>query len=392
MKVLLLNGSPHANGCTRAALAEVERALQAEGVETECLHVAAKPVRGCIGCGGCAKTHRCVFGDDAVNACIGALAQADGLVVGSPVYYASPNGTVLSLLDRVFYAGSCYAAHKPAAAVVSARRGGTTAALDVLTKYFTISQMPVVSSTYWPMVHGNRPEGGGGRPGGPADHAQPGAQHGLSVALHRGGAAGRCARAGGGARQPHQFHPLKVPACARLHGGLRVSRICLSDRKHLFILHETAFGTTYGNATVCHRLRPLGLFDRVVSRPAGARRRALWARRFAAHAALSGRAPERPARIAALRAAHHVAGGRLPGGDGRRVHRRAGAARPDGRAAPAAALGPDVCTVHEGAGGGHRAAPVRNRRAGAGRSKRRGRVAGAGPRAGVFTAATRTAW
>lgn len=158
MKVLLLNGSPHANGCTRAALAEVERALQAEGVETECLHVAAKPVRGCIGCGGCAKTHRCVFGDDAVNACIGALAQADGLVVGSPVYYASPNGTVLSLLDRVFYAGGCYAAHKPAAAVVSARRGGTTAALDVLTKYFTISQMPVVSSTYWPMVHGNRPE------------------------------------------------------------------------------------------------------------------------------------------------------------------------------------------------------------------------------------------
>lgn len=158
MKVLLINGSPHAKGCTHAALAEVGRALQAEGVETECIHGAAKPVRGCIGCGGCAETHRCVFGDDAVNACIDALQRADGLIVGSPVYYASPNGTMLSLLDRLFYAGGCYAQHKPAAAVVSARRGGTTASLDALNKYFAISQMPLVSSTYWNMVHGSRAE------------------------------------------------------------------------------------------------------------------------------------------------------------------------------------------------------------------------------------------
>lgn len=158
MKVLLINGSPHASGCTYTALRETANALEAAGVETEIVHGAAKPVRGCIGCGGCAKTHRCVFQDDIVNTCIDKLEQADGLIVGSPVYYASPNGTMLSLLDRLFYAGGCYAQHKPAAAVCSARRGGTTATFDVLNKYFTISQMPVVSSTYWNMVHGSRAE------------------------------------------------------------------------------------------------------------------------------------------------------------------------------------------------------------------------------------------
>lgn len=158
MKVLLINGSPHADGCTAAALKEAASALHAEGVETELIHGAAKPVRGCIGCGACASTGRCAFGDDVVNECIDALARADGLIVGSPVYYASPNGTLLSLLDRLFYAGGACAAHKPAAAVVSARRAGTTASLDVINKYFTFAQMPVVSSTYWNMVHGRNAE------------------------------------------------------------------------------------------------------------------------------------------------------------------------------------------------------------------------------------------
>lgn len=158
MKVLLINGSPHADGCTAAALKEAAAALHAEGVETELLHGAAKPVRGCIGCGACASTGRCAFSDDVVNECIDALAKADGLIVGSPVYYASPNGTLLSLLDRLFYAGGVCAAHKPAAAVVSARRAGTTASLDVINNYFTFAQMPVVSSTYWNMVHGRNAE------------------------------------------------------------------------------------------------------------------------------------------------------------------------------------------------------------------------------------------
>ena len=158
MKVLLINGSPHAAGCTHAALAEAARVLRGEGIETELIHGAAQPVRGCVGCGGCAGPHRCVYDDDAVNRCIEALAAADGLIVGSPVYYASPNGTLLCLLDRLFYAGGCHAAHKPAAAIVSARRAGTTASLEVLNKYFAFAQMPLVSSTYWPMVHGQRAE------------------------------------------------------------------------------------------------------------------------------------------------------------------------------------------------------------------------------------------
>ena len=158
MKVLLINGSPHEAGCTHAALAEAARVLRGEGIETELIHGAAQPVRGCVGCGGCAGPHRCVYDDDAVNRCIEALAAADGLIVGSPVYYASPNGALLCLLDRLFYAGGCHAAHKPAAAIVSARRAGTTASLEVLNKYFAFAQMPLVSSTYWPMVHGNSPQ------------------------------------------------------------------------------------------------------------------------------------------------------------------------------------------------------------------------------------------
>ena len=158
MKVLLLNGSPHPHGCTFTALSEVAKTLEESGVETEILQIGAKPVRGCIACGGCAGKGRCVFGDDIVNTLIEKMEQADGFIVGSPVYYASANGAVECILDRAFYAGGKAFVHKPAAAVASARRAGTTATLDELTKYFTISQMPVVSSTYWPMVHGNKPE------------------------------------------------------------------------------------------------------------------------------------------------------------------------------------------------------------------------------------------
>ena len=142
-------------GCTYAALSEVEGALIKNGIETEVFHI-GKAVEGCIGCGGCAVSRRCVFGGR-VNEALDKMEAAEGLVVGSPVYFASPNGTLISFLDRMFYAGGCLA-NKPAAAVVSARRGGTTASLEVLYKYFMIRNMPVVSSQYWNMVHGNTPE------------------------------------------------------------------------------------------------------------------------------------------------------------------------------------------------------------------------------------------
>ena len=157
MKVLLLNGSPHEKGCTYRALTEVAGALTNEGIETEIVHIGNQAIHGCIGCGKCAAAGRCVFKGDPVNAFLDKMEHADGLVVGSPVYYASANGSLYSFLDRLFYAGSCFA-FKPAAAVASARRAGTTATLDSMNKYFTISQMPVVSSQYWNMVHGNSPE------------------------------------------------------------------------------------------------------------------------------------------------------------------------------------------------------------------------------------------
>lgn len=158
MKVLMMNGSPHEKGCTYTALKEVAGALQAEGVETEIFHVGHKPVRGCMGCGGCAGKGRCVFTDDLVNTAIEKMEGADGLIIGSPVHYASASGVVTSFMDRFFYAGGRAAMYKPGAAVVSARRAGTTATLDQLNKYFMITRMPVVSSQYWNMVHGNTPE------------------------------------------------------------------------------------------------------------------------------------------------------------------------------------------------------------------------------------------
>lgn len=159
MKVLLLNGSPNAGGCTYTALAEVAAGLEAGGVGAEMMHLPVRsPVHGCVACGRCAATRRCVFAEDGVNDVIDRMQACDGLVVGSPVYYASPNGALLAQLDRMFYAGARTMAYKPGAAVVSARRAGTTASLEVLHKYFTISNMPVVPSQYWAMVHGNTPD------------------------------------------------------------------------------------------------------------------------------------------------------------------------------------------------------------------------------------------
>lgn len=157
MKVLLINGSPNAKGCTYTALSEVEKILNENNIETEMIQIGNKAIRGCIGCGGCKSTKKCVFDDDLVNEVIAKMESADGLIIGSPVYFASPNGNLMSMLDRMFYAGDCFA-HKPAAAVVSARRAGTTVSLDDLNKYFSIRQMLTVGSTYWNMVHGSKPE------------------------------------------------------------------------------------------------------------------------------------------------------------------------------------------------------------------------------------------
>ncbi len=160
MKVLLINGSPKANGCTYTALSVVAEELNKNGIETEIFQVGMKPVRGCIGCGMCAKSGKglCQFDDDVVNKAIEACKTADGIVVGSPVHYASASGAITSFLDRLFYAGGSNLRYKPGAAVASCRRGGASATLDQLTKYFGITNMPQISSNYWNMVHGNTPE------------------------------------------------------------------------------------------------------------------------------------------------------------------------------------------------------------------------------------------
>lgn len=152
-KVLILNGSPHQNGCTATALDEVVKVFDVEGIETELIQVGSKDIRGCISCNKCAEIGRCVF-DDMVNEVAAKFEVADGLVIGSPVYYSSPNGTLIALLDRLFYSSQFSKHMKVGASVVSCRRGGNTASFDVLNKYFTISGMPVASSTYWNQVHG----------------------------------------------------------------------------------------------------------------------------------------------------------------------------------------------------------------------------------------------
>lgn len=160
MKVLLINGSPKEKGCTYTALTEVAHALESNGIETEIVHVGAAPIQGCIGCGGCAKKGDgfCVFSGDSVNTIIEKAAFADGFVVGTPVHYAAASGAITSLMDRVCYAGGKHLAFKPAACITSCRRGGASAAFDQLNKYFTILNMPIVSSNYWNMVHGNTSE------------------------------------------------------------------------------------------------------------------------------------------------------------------------------------------------------------------------------------------
>ena len=159
MKVLLLNGSPHPKGSTWRALLEVETELHKQGIDTEWLHVGVNPVRGCMGCHMCKENDLgcCVFGDDPVNVAISKMKECDGLVIGSSVHYASATGVATSFLDRMFYSSGGFAG-KPGAAVVCCRRAGSTAALEQLNKYFMISNMPMVPSCYWNMVHGNNPD------------------------------------------------------------------------------------------------------------------------------------------------------------------------------------------------------------------------------------------
>ncbi len=159
MKVLLINGSPKAKGCTYTALWEVAKELEKENIETEIFHIGNKPIRGCMACGGCSRNEasKCVFDDDTVNIALEKAKEADGFIFGSPVHYAASSGQITSFLDRFFYAGDSFQ-YKPGAAIISCRRGGSTAAFDQLNKYFTISNMPIVSSQYWNMVHGNTPE------------------------------------------------------------------------------------------------------------------------------------------------------------------------------------------------------------------------------------------
>lgn len=157
MNVLLINGSPHKEGCTYTALNEVAQTLNKEGIDTEIIHVGNKDIRGCIACRKCAETGKCVF-NDIVNETAPKFAACDGIVIGSPVYYASANGTLISFLDRLFFSSHIDKSMKVGASVISCRRAGNTATFDELNKYFTISSMPVVSSQYWNLIHGGRAE------------------------------------------------------------------------------------------------------------------------------------------------------------------------------------------------------------------------------------------
>lgn len=158
MKALLINGSPHAKGCTYTALSELKHTLEAEGIETELIHVGNQDVRGCIACGQCRKLGKCVF-DDVVNEVASKLAEADAFVIGAPVYYSSPAGGAISFMDRLFFSTfNVDKTMKVGAAVVTCRRGGNAASFDVLNKYFSISGMPIASSQYWNMVYGGSAE------------------------------------------------------------------------------------------------------------------------------------------------------------------------------------------------------------------------------------------
>ena len=157
MKVLLINGSPHKEGCTYTALSEIARMLNENGVETEIFHIGSRPVGGCVACGGCKKLGRCVY-EDSVNEALPKVAGADGIVFGSPVHYASAAGSMAGFMHRLSICGGKYLQYKPAACVVSARRAGTTAALDELVKVPQYHNMPLISGNYWCMVHGSKAE------------------------------------------------------------------------------------------------------------------------------------------------------------------------------------------------------------------------------------------
>lgn len=156
MKVLLINGSPKEDGCTFTALSALEIMLKQEGLDTEIYNIGNQAVHGCVDCLTCLETGCCAYEDDSANEIIAKIQEADGLIIGSPVYFAAVNGALNALLDRVFYAAGTTFAHKPAAAIASARRAGTSTTLDQLNKYFSVSQMPIVTSTYWNNIHGRR--------------------------------------------------------------------------------------------------------------------------------------------------------------------------------------------------------------------------------------------
>lgn len=157
MKVLLFNGSPRAKGCTYTALQEIAGVLHKHGIDTELVQVGTQPVAGCIACGKCKDGSPCIF-DDQVNALAARLEEFDGMIVGAPIYYAGPSAQSTAFLDRLFYSAAGKLRGKPAAAIVSCRRGGASAGFDRLNKYFSINSMPIVTSQYWNQIHGNSPE------------------------------------------------------------------------------------------------------------------------------------------------------------------------------------------------------------------------------------------
>ncbi len=157
MKVLLLNGSPHQKGCTYTGLMEIAKTFEKHGIDTELIQVGSQVVPGCLGCGKCRGGNPCII-DDGVNALAARLEEFDGMIVGSPIYYAGPSGQCTAFLDRLFYSASAKLKGKPGAAIVSCRRGGASAGFDRLNKYFAISSMPIVTSQYWNQIHGNTPE------------------------------------------------------------------------------------------------------------------------------------------------------------------------------------------------------------------------------------------
>ncbi len=160
LKVLLINGSPHKKGCTYTALSEIQSELKKEGITADIFFIGNEPLNGCIGCGNCRRTKscRCINDNGRVNEFIELAEKYDGFIFGSPVHYAAASGTITAFMDRAFYAGNASMAYKPAAAIMSCRRGGATATFDQLNKYFAISRMPIVPSQYWNMVHGNTPD------------------------------------------------------------------------------------------------------------------------------------------------------------------------------------------------------------------------------------------